>query len=553
MARIAAAPFSTPFSTPLVGPAGFDVSAIWANLESTARMTLYQSLHTGHWLTDAVAYSAALYLLGAGVQLAARARTVLASLTDPSILWRLVLRLVKAAMRRLRVRWAWLDDAVDKRVFTVVVALITENRELNDVLYDALLDFCNVQIEQSTSERRARGIFSDAGSERHEYVMIKDKHAEPTPQVPMSRAETFVFQGITYEYVHTSPTITIHADRDRQRANHTITLTCELPKTAAAHDPFRALVDAATAAAREKQQRVKWQQKVFRNRGEEWIEATRPSPRRIETVILSGSLRDDIVRNLDDFLGRKELYEDTGSAYTRRYLFHGDPRTGKTSMIRALATHKKRHIHYLQLSGVASDDQLTTLLSPAKIDYATTIVIIEDVDCASPAVLDRALQDELVREKNATAITRQAKSPSLSEWDAVAQAGHALPSDAKTADANPAGITLSGLLNVLDGVLQCQGQVMIMTTNYRDRLDKALVAPGRIHKHFHFQLADRQQFKRMFAMFFKQELGDEEAEHFVEGVLQPAEISNTFLTFMDDPRAAVRSVLAACQEGAVKP
>jgi len=41
------------------------------------------------------------------------------------------------------------------------------------------------------------------------------------------------------------------------------------------------------------------------------------------------------------------------------------------------------------------------------------------------------------------------------------------------------GITFSGLLNALDGVIGGDSRIVFMTTNYIDRLDDALIRPGR--------------------------------------------------------------------------
>merc|ERR1712070_663940 len=46
-------------------------------------------------------------------------------------------------------------------------------------------------------------------------------------------------------------------------------------------------------------------------------------------------------------------------------------------------------------------------------------------------------------------------------------------------------LNLAGLLNVLDGVVDAEGRIIIMTTNFPDKLDPALIRPGRINKRIH--------------------------------------------------------------------
>jgi SpoVK/Ycf46/Vps4 family AAA+-type ATPase len=63
-------------------------------------------------------------------------------------------------------------------------------------------------------------------------------------------------------------------------------------------------------------------------------------------------------------------------------------------------------------------------------------------------------------------------------------------------------LTLSFLLNLLDGVLETPGRIIIMTSNYPKRLDKALVRPGRIDINLHFDMADIDMIKEMLSHFY---------------------------------------------------
>merc|ERR1712154_686549 len=63
-------------------------------------------------------------------------------------------------------------------------------------------------------------------------------------------------------------------------------------------------------------------------------------------------------------------------------------------------------------------------------------------------------------------------------------------------------LTFSGLLNGLDGVGNPDGQIFIMTTNYVDRLDSALIRSGRVDLHIEFPLATDEQLAKMFLLFY---------------------------------------------------
>lgn len=63
-------------------------------------------------------------------------------------------------------------------------------------------------------------------------------------------------------------------------------------------------------------------------------------------------------------------------------------------------------------------------------------------------------------------------------------------------------LTLSGLLNIVDGVGAGEGRIMVATTNYYDRLDEALIRPGRIDLEVKFELASKYQAREQFCQFY---------------------------------------------------
>ncbi|ETO15941.1 hypothetical protein RFI_21421 [Reticulomyxa filosa] len=70
---------------------------------------------------------------------------------------------------------------------------------------------------------------------------------------------------------------------------------------------------------------------------------------------------------------------------------------------------------------------------------------------------------------------------------------------------NACPLTFTGLLNGLDGIGNPDGQIFILTTNFVDRLDSALIRSGRVDVHIHFPLATDQQLADMFALFYPKE------------------------------------------------
>lgn len=175
--------------------------------------------------------------------------------------------------------------------------------------------------------------------------------------------------------------------------------------------------------------------------GHEWRQFGHPKKQRpLDSVVLDTGIANRIVNDCQEFIANVAWYSDRGIPYRRGYLLHGPPGCGKSSFITALAGELERGICVLNLSDRSlSDDRLNHLLAIAP---QQTIILLEDID--------------------AVFVSRE-------ETKEVKAAYQGLNS-----------VTLSGLLNALDGVASSEGRILFMTTNYLDRLDPALIRPGRV-------------------------------------------------------------------------
>ena len=158
------------------------------------------------------------------------------------------------------------------------------------------------------------------------------------------------------------------------------------------------------------------------------------------------------------FRNSSQWYHDRGVPYRRGYLLHGPPGTGKTSFIVALASHLSMSVCIVNLgiSGL-NDQQLDQLLNNAP---RNSILLMEDVDAA------------LIKRK------------------------------AGKSQGGSNNVTLSGILNALDGITAQEGSVVFMTTNHIRKLAPALIRPGRCDRRMLFDYADRHQIHGMFLKFF---------------------------------------------------
>ncbi|RDA87840.1 hypothetical protein CP532_2977, partial [Ophiocordyceps camponoti-leonardi (nom. inval.)] len=206
--------------------------------------------------------------------------------------------------------------------------------------------------------------------------------------------------------------------------------------------------------------------------------------RPMETVILNERVKQQLIDDAADYLDpvTRRWYTNRGIPYRRGYLLHGPPGTGKSSLSLALAGYFGIKIYMVSLSSAsATEENVTTLFN----DLPTRcIVLLEDIDSAGLA----HTRDDAVSSLSSSAPSPVSPVP--------------ISTGVRAPQPNPpAGgrLSLSGLLNILDGVASQEGRILIMTTNHVDKLDKALIRPGRVDMTIPFGLADKDMISSIFS------------------------------------------------------
>ncbi|KAF9075150.1 mitochondrial chaperone BCS1 [Rhodocollybia butyracea] len=199
--------------------------------------------------------------------------------------------------------------------------------------------------------------------------------------------------------------------------------------------------------------------------GTEWRPFGVPRRKRpLRSVVLDEGVGEGIERDVGEFLGRRKWYVDRGIPYRRGYLFHGPPGSGKSSYIQALAGSLNYNLCLLNLSERGlGDDKLTFLLSTVP---ERSFVLIEDVDAA----FNKRVQT--------------------------------------SEDGYQSSVTFSGFLNALDGVASGEERIVFLTTNHLERLDPALIRPGRVDFIQYVGDATPNQAKKLFERFYVYGSGD---------------------------------------------
>ncbi|KAF2139319.1 uncharacterized protein K452DRAFT_289869 [Aplosporella prunicola CBS 121167] len=248
---------------------------------------------------------------------------------------------------------------------------------------------------------------------------------------------------------------------------------------------------------------------IYTSRGIDWEPFGQPKRKRpLDSVVLEKGVKERIVEDIKEFTDAREWYLDRGIPYRRGYLLYGPPGTGKSSFIQALAGELDFNIAMLNVSQRGlTDDKLAYLLTKVP---PRTIVLLEDADAAW---VNRTQADE------------------------TGYAG--------------ASVTFSGLLNALDGVASAEERIIFLTTNHIERLDEALIRPGRVDLTVRLGEATEWQIMQLWDRFYAEADPDGAGrERFMTKVrelgladsVSTAELQGVFLYNKDDVEGAIASV-----------
>ncbi|KAK2419842.1 AAA-ATPase ASD, mitochondrial [Trifolium repens] len=212
----------------------------------------------------------------------------------------------------------------------------------------------------------------------------------------------------------------------------------------------------------------------MRYRSTKWSHTTFEHPARFETLAMEPAKKEEIINDLVKFKNGKEYYAKVGKAWKRGYLLFGPPGTGKSTMISAIANFMNYDVYDLELTIVKDNNELKRLLIETS---SKSIIVIEDIDCSLELTGQRKKKKEKDNDKNGDKL------------DPV--------KEAKKEDKEESKVTLSGLLNFIDGIWSACGaeRIIIFTTNFVDKLDPALIRRGRMDKHIEMAYCGYEAFK----------------------------------------------------------
>lgn len=219
----------------------------------------------------------------------------------------------------------------------------------------------------------------------------------------------------------------------------------------------------------------------------------------LETLYLRENDKKRLINILENFKSKSKIYTELEIPYKLNILLHGKPGTGKSTTIRAIATYLEKDLFFVNLKTKQTNRELMTIFEYVQKTCGNGIIIFEDIDCMSDIVLDRKMEylpGLVQKEKTLTEIIGS--------------------SDDK--------LSLSFLLNLLDGSLCGDGSVFILTTNYREHLDTALVRKGRIDVDIEMKCCDHSMIREIYRDIMKKEISGGTLERIEENRYTPSDI-----------------------------
>ncbi|KAK7937644.1 uncharacterized protein PG986_014512 [Apiospora aurea] len=204
-----------------------------------------------------------------------------------------------------------------------------------------------------------------------------------------------------------------------------------------------------------------------------WGPGQRKTMRRLESVYIDETVKEELVKKVGRYVNplRSQMYSACSVPRRLGFLFHGPPGTGKTSLSLALAGKFGLPLYILDVPDVKSDTHLKVLFNSLP---PNCFVLLEDIDCVG--------SKRVAKEEEESQKRMQQLHPGLQRPEA--------------------GVTLSGLLNVLDGPDSVDGRILLMSSNHPEQLDPALIRPGRVDQKIYLGYISQACAETMFCRIY---------------------------------------------------
>lgn len=238
--------------------------------------------------------------------------------------------------------------------------------------------------------------------------------------------------------------------------------------------------------------------------------------------------KDELINRLNSFKNR-EKYKTLGLPETLGLLFYGEPGTGKTSCIKAVAQYLDMSIILVPMSQIKTKKRLEELFFSSRIGTPQNkrIYVFEEIDCNG--------WENIIRDRRF--VTEEKQEPTI---QVIEQIASSFKNDDKKTEKNDDKLTLGNILEIIDGIIECPGRVVIMTTNHKEYLDPALLRPGRIDMEIEFKKLRRSHIAEIYKRWYGHEL--EDYKDIEDYKYTQAEVSQLLFKYENDPHLFTKKI-----------
>jgi len=227
-----------------------------------------------------------------------------------------------------------------------------------------------------------------------------------------------------------------------------------------------------------------------------------------------------IMERLEIYKNIKQ-YEKLGIPHSLGFLFYGEPGCGKTSCIKAIAKYLKRSIITINLNHIKNIENLKQLFMSNcltrsggwMIELHKRIYVFEEIDCFQEE--DNPFLNRELNNKKEVKITK--------EEDKLDKIANILIKEEKSDFKFSPKLTTGEVLEVLDGITESEDRIIIFTTNYPEKIDKAFLRPGRIDVSINFKKLRRQDINSLYKLWFNKSINEKTLNKIKDYTISQAE------------------------------
>lgn len=297
-----------------------------------------------------------------------------------------------------------------------------------------------------------------------------------------------------------------------------------------------------------------------------WKETPHETMKSFQNLFFEG--KREVMEKIDFFINNKDWYKRNGIPYTLGIALYGPPGTGKTSFIKALSTYLNRHIISMTLSRIKTPKQLHDFYFETQYNNANDkntlgfdkkIIVFEDIDCIGDIILKRKTtvdsktdfsdidsgedQQDMEDYVN-TSPEDQIRNEITKATKYVMKKINSNGCNNTLFNSQQDNIKLDDLLNLWDGIRENTGRIMIITTNHYDKLDPALIRPGRIDIALNLGNTSRETIAEMYMHYYRSVIDPNDYELIPDRFYSPAEIINIYVSNSTNPQGFIERLIS---------